>query len=114
MGYTLSGLNAVLGALDSWANGRMRQAEKAGEVIGPELEQYAKQHRPWTDRTGAARDGLHSKIVVDAREMAVQLHHGVEYGVYLELARAGKYAILVPTLESNREMMRSTLKRFLL
>lgn len=60
---------------------------------------YLKTHAPWTDRTGAARAGL----------LAVPHHHGkaehdiimsysVYYGIWLEVANSGKYAVIGPAL----------------
>lgn len=111
---TVKGAEDVIRNLERWRDGRIAKAEMVGKNdIAPMLETYAKQNRPWQDRTGNARRGLHSKVVVTTKDIAIQLHHGVQYGVYLELSRAGKYAILRPTIDANRSRIESMLEKIL-
>ncbi|OJF16986.1 MAG: hypothetical protein A6D91_04700 [Bacillaceae bacterium G1] len=75
------------------------------------LEGYAKPHAPWTDRTGHARQSLHGGV--EQRQegtLVLYLSHGVEYGIYLELANGGKYAILGPTVDAHINRIRATVK----
>lgn len=68
------------------------------------LETHAKKNRPWTDRTGDARKRLTgSSELVGGTSARVVLAHGVDYGVWLELAHEKRYAIVEPTvrLQSN-------------
>lgn len=58
-------------------------------------EAYAKVNAPWTNRTGAARAGLHGTSDDDS----VAISHGVDYGVWLELAHAGVWGIIPATLQ---------------
>lgn len=62
------------------------------------LEGYAKEHRPWTDRTGDARKRLTGYVSTIPNGYRINLAHGVDYGVFLELAMEKKYAILEPTV----------------
>lgn len=58
------------------------------------LQNFAQQNRKWTDRTGHARQrlkGSTSKIVNGVR---ITLAHGVDYGIWLELANEKRYAII--------------------
>jgi hypothetical protein len=58
----------------------------------------------WEDRTGNARSGLFSQAEMAAGDVVtIYLSHGhsVDYGAFLELGNAGKYAIIMPTLEKN-------------
>lgn len=111
---TFSGVNGVIARLEAWRRSRSTKADQAGAAIAAMLEKYAKENRPWHDRTGNARKGLWGSHEVMATEISVKLGHGVDYGIYLELARAGKYAILLPTMESNRGAMQSILEKYLL
>jgi hypothetical protein len=66
---------------------------------------------PWTDRTSAARNGLHSKATHRGRagfkQHELLAAHGVPYGIWLEIANSGKYAILIPTIVAvGREIMK--------
>jgi hypothetical protein len=62
------------------------------------LEAYAKEHRPWTDRTGDARKRLTAYVTDIPHGYRINLAHGVDYGVWLELAMEKRFAILEPTI----------------
>ena len=99
----LHGVDDVIRKLEKWGKQKEHNVTTASKrVVAPMLERYAKSNRPWTDRTGKAKQSLHAKVVTSASYIAIQLHHGVYYGLYLELSRAGKYAILRPTIDRNR------------
>lgn len=49
-----------------------------------QLEEYAKEYASWNDRTGHARQGIHSGVEDRGNEIALYLAHGKEYGPYLE------------------------------
>lgn len=81
--------------------------------FGGTMEAYAKTNAPWTDRTGNARQGLHGGVELRAEnELVLFLSHGVEYGIWLELANAGKYAIVGPTADVHLNRIRSTVMRY--
>lgn len=71
-----------------------------------------KRNAKWEDRTGNARGGLsaavkkESKLIID-----LYLIHGAEYGIWLELARQGRLAILAPTLHQMIPDILKSLKR---
>jgi hypothetical protein len=73
-----------------------------------QLEGYAKDHAPWTDRTGNARNGLHGGVEVRKDEYVLFLSHGVDYGIWLELAHGGNYAIVRPTVDAHLARIRAT------
>lgn len=67
-----------------------------------EIQSKMKVNRPWTDRTGMAKATL--TTVVSQPEPAtirVTLAHGVDYGVWLELAHEKNYAIIQPTIKEE-------------
>lgn len=64
------------------------------------FENYAKANRPWTDRTGHARQRLTGWVEVLANKVRIHIGHGVDYGVYLELCHEKKYAILQQTVNA--------------
>lgn len=59
---------------------------------------------PWTDRTGAARAGLNGDTEhlgsgpVGFSEHRIKFAHGVDYGIWLEIANSGKFQIIMPTV----------------
>jgi hypothetical protein len=65
----------------------------------PRIEASMKENRPWTDRTSNARQGLASFAVIDGEIVILYAKTQVEYGKWLELAKQGRYAIVLPTLE---------------
>lgn len=74
----------------------------------PEITEWMKANRPWTDRTNQARTTLHVDVEPVSDELVnLLLAHGVEHGWYLEgltpqgmeTTQGGKYSILLPALD---------------
>jgi hypothetical protein len=68
-----------------------------------EAEQYAKENAPWTDRTTMARRELHGYVIDNDKEIGFGVAHRVDYGVELETAHDGQYAVLRPTVDHFAE-----------
>lgn len=65
-----------------------------------EIEAWMKAERVWTDRTGNARQTLHSEVTSVVNEyVELIMAHGVEYGINLELDNGGRFAIVGPALD---------------
>ena len=63
------------------------------------LEDYMKQHRVWTDRTGEARRRLNAHAEkMTSHKIRITLAHGVTYGYALEYFHERRYAIIEPTI----------------
>lgn len=60
--------------------------------------EYMRINAPWTDRTGAARNGLFSQVFSDDDLKKIVFAHSVEYGIYLETMESGQYQIINPTI----------------
>lgn len=60
---------------------------------------FAKEQAPWTDRTGAARDGLDTDVSEDGETIVWTLFHTVDYGIWLETIQNGRFSVIMPTLE---------------
>lgn len=72
----------------------MYATTKASEIQGT-----MKLNRPWTDRTGMAKALLTAKPSQPSETLIrITLAHGVEYGIWLELANEKNYAIIGPTV----------------
>jgi hypothetical protein len=65
----------------------------------PTIQNWMRDNAPWTDRTGNARQSLHTEVLNLTNEIVLALAHGVEYGVQLELGFSGRYAIIGPALD---------------
>lgn len=64
------------------------------------LESNAKADRPWTDRTGHAKQRLHGDFQeLPGEGFKLSLAHGVDYGIWLELAHEKRFAIIDKTIE---------------
>ena len=72
----------------------MYMATKATKV-----EADMKMNRPWTDRTGMAKATLNARVSQPSNTVIrMTLAHGVDYGIWLELAHNKNYAIVGPTI----------------
>lgn len=67
-----------------------------------DLEAKMKKRRPWTDNTGMAKATLNAKVSQpNNNTIRITLAHGVDYGIWLELAHGKNYAIIGPTIEQE-------------
>lgn len=67
-----------------------------------ELQSKMKLNRPWTDRTNMAKTMLNAKVSKpDKDTIRITLAHGVDYGIWLELAHGKNYAIIAPTVREE-------------
>lgn len=72
-------------------------------TMATKMEAWAKDNATWTDRTGNARQSLRGRSYwEDANKIVAQISHGVDYGIWLELANQKKYAILEETIEAHK------------
>lgn len=82
--------------VQAFRNGVRQLADRYAD----EIETHMKQEARWVDRTGNARKMLTAEVEDVAMSMVeIILAHGVSYGVFLELANAGRYAIIAPTID---------------
>lgn len=76
-----------------------RGVAAAVEFWDSRIEAYMKINAPWTDRTSNARNGLYAKAGHEkGKRHWIELGHRVQYGIWLEIRFAGKYAIVFPSL----------------
>lgn len=67
-----------------------------------EIESKMKQNRPWTDRTNMAKARLSANVSQPEKHLIrTTLSHGVDYGIWLELAHEKNYAIIAPTIKDE-------------
>lgn len=86
-----------------------KMSAKLGAVVlmyaatkASELQSKMKLNRPWTDRTNMAKTMLNAKVSQpDKNTVRITLAHGVEYGIWLELANEKNYAIIAPTVREE-------------
>lgn len=93
----------------SLSKGLDRMSLKIGAAIlmyantkAAEIQSKMKVNRPWTDRTGMAKATLATVVSQpDSTTIRMTLAHGVDYGVWLELAHEKNYAIIQPTINEE-------------
>ena len=67
-----------------------------------EFQTKMKLSRPWTDRTSMAKAMLTAKVSQPSvNVIRMTLAHGVDYGIWLELANEQNYAIIGPTIKTE-------------
>lgn len=69
------------------------------DTVAKQMETHAKSNKPWVDRTGRAKQSLNSSWKWVGDVARVELSHGVDYGIYLELCNEKRYAIIKPTID---------------
>lgn len=89
--FDLSGMIAGLSNLESATDKAIRVYAEQGAL---QLQNFAKENRKWTDRTGQARQRLHGYVGDIPEGYRIFLAHGVDYGIWLELANGKRFAII--------------------
>ena len=65
------------------------------------FENYAKTNKRWENRTGHAMQRLVGYVEKLSQSVRIYIAHGVDYGIYLELAHEKRFAILQETVNNN-------------
>lgn len=97
--------NFSLGSLRTNINAVPQKVERliAGVLLRQENVStgYMKTNARWTDRTSNARNGLHSVYSIEGDTHILTLTHGVPYGIWLEVRYAGRYAIILESVQKG-------------
>jgi hypothetical protein len=83
------------------------------QYFAARIEAFAKQTAPWTDQTGNARQGLTARAFREATAVTIVLFHQAVYGIWLEVKNAGRYAIILRTLEAHYQPYMTAIGRLL-
>ena len=116
MADQIAGMDALKRQLDAYVVDVQQRVEVAANKIMLDLETWAKAEHPYQDDTGANTASIRG-YVTEATPYMVRgvLSAGMEYSVFLELARNGKYAFLAPVVERHKseitQILNSLLKR---
>lgn len=109
--WTNETLQRNLGAFDDRVQSKLGQTT---EYFALRVETTAKTQAPWTDRTTNARSSLAAVARVEKGKFSIVLHHGMWYGVYLEIIADGKWGIVAKTVrEQAPEFTRLMTKVFM-
>lgn len=87
--------------LASWYTDAIRSAIlQLAQQRAPQIEAWMKANARWTDRTGNARQTLTAEAeLLGMDAVQITLAHGVDYGIFLELAHGGRWAVIGPALD---------------
>lgn len=85
---------------DAYATAIHRGVMAIAQKWTPQIANWMKSNAPWKDRTGNARQTLWSDFNQVVNQMVeIIFAHGMDYGIYLEMNNAGRYAIIGPALD---------------
>lgn len=104
-------------AVERYGDRVLRAVASVAQYVATEMQNDAKRNASWTDRTGNARTGLFGTSEADfaTHVVTIYLSHSavLDYGVFLELANGGRYAVIMRTMEAKypelMAMLRETL-----
>lgn len=65
----------------------------------PRMESWMKANAVWDDQTGNARQSLWADVKQLTNQTILWFGHGMEYGIWLEIANSGRYSVLSPALD---------------
>jgi len=85
-------------------------AKAVMELLAQDLKNYMQENARWEDRTGDARAALDALVDVTSDAIVLYLTHGVDYGIWLELANSGRYAIIADTMIANYDKIQRALE----
>lgn len=71
---------------------------------------HMKTNAPWTDRTGAARTGLHTVAENFGDTHVITFAHAVNYGIWLEVKFSGRDAIIMPSVRKTGDELMASLR----
>lgn len=86
----------ALGGMETQAQASLR---KYADSSAKKLESYAKRNARWKNHTGDARRRMKGDVLQVSGGYKLRLAHGVNYGIFLEMANERKFAIIEETIE---------------
>lgn len=97
--------SALAQAVERYGDRVLTAVAAVAQFAATQMQNDAKANAGWTDRTGNARTGLFGTSEADfARHVVtIYLSHGatIDYGLWLELANSGTYAVIMRTMEAH-------------
>jgi len=104
MPVDVSGVEACIDGLEAAVEGMQRQAQAAAGDIAKLLQEYARAHHPWQNRSSRTQETTLGIVAEVSEELVlISLSAGMDYDIVLETARSGKWSWLWPAIEANKE-----------
>jgi len=97
------GIGDILSGFDRFAGGVHSGVETCIKIVVAALEGWAKAEHGYTDRTTNLTNSIKGLVgQVSPTEATGYLTATMEYAIFVELARNGKWAFLWPVIERHR------------
>lgn len=101
-------------AVERYGDRVLQAVAAVAQYVATQMQNQAQADAPWTDRTGNARTGIFGTSEADfaAHVVTIYLSHGatIDYGIWLELANSGSYAVIMRTMEAHYESLMQLLR----
>ena len=101
-------------AIERYGDRVLQTVAAIAQYAATAMQNDAKANASWTDRTGNARTGLFGTSEADfaSKVVTIYLSHGatINYGVWLELANSGRYAVIMRTMQNHYEPLMQMLR----
>ena len=101
---------ALVKSIEQWVQAIDSKIETVLFDESQSAEEWMKENRPWGDISGNARRGLRVQVTRENVGWIMLFIHSMEYGVYLELARGGQYAVIIPGIRRTVPRLKQQLK----
>lgn len=111
MAINWDGDEQIIANMQRYSGLVVNTTEQFAQSWAPRLETDAKENAPWKDRTGNARQSLYARVEREGDQVYLYLSHGVDYGIYLEVSKAGRNAIIWPTISRNLSELTAEFRR---
>lgn len=90
-------LDGILNGLTEFQTKADIAVEMFARTAAKTMETDAKEQAKWENRTGRARQSLVGYVTKEnSHTVRINLAHGVDYGIWLELAHEKRFAIVEP------------------
>ena len=106
--------SALAQAVERYGDRVLTAVAAVAQYAATQMQNDAKANAPWTDRTGNARTGLFGTSEADFARKVVTIYlsqgTAIDYGIWLELANSGRYAVVMRTMEAHYQDLMDMLK----
>ncbi len=106
--------SALAQAVERYGDRVLTAVSAVAQRVATEMQNEAKASATWTDRTGNARTGLFDTSEADFARKVVTIYlsqgTAIDYGIWLELANSGRYAVVMRTMEAHYQDLMDMLK----
>lgn len=99
---------------DEYARVIFQSGNRVAHKRAEEMEVWGRANASWQDQTGDARKLLSVRVEGDEFGIGtIIVEHGVDYGLWLEIAHAGKYAIITRMIDVFAPVLWRDLQRIM-